>query len=201
MPSSDIKVADAIVPKPVTFVACLFAPFLATVFFIVSAFRKDFLSDAVSVDYFSLQQDFLGGVFISASIAEVFNRMLDFAVWGVIAALFMIILWLIDAARVAVHNHQAVTGFRNFSLSDSTWHGRFIVMAVIRVVLVFMITYLLVLILVRIVPGISFAAHEIVRDGFAPNRIGQLALQNFYLWLVQLSCIVAIKILKITPVD
>lgn len=200
MASSDRTVVEAIVPRPVTFVLCLILPFIATVFFLVSTFRKNFI-DSVVVDYMSLQQDFLGGMFISASLTEVFNRVLDFAVWGVIAAIFMVLLWLFDATRVAIHNHQAVTGFRNFSISQGTWHGHFIAMTILRIILSVMIAYIVILALVRIVPGISFAAHQIITEGSSPKLIGELILQNFYLWLAQVCCIVAVKFLKITPVD
>lgn len=189
-----LPIITTILPPLYTALLCLVLPLFLTVYFWILRYREAFTSSE-NFDYFATQQDFLGRLLISEKLASALDTFINFAFWGVLAAIVLVVVWLVSAARVTIANHGAVGQFRNFRVSKSDWHGKFAVTATLKIIILGFIVYCIISILVKAIPGVSVTvSHFISQSDFGKGL--QLILANGRLFLLQIGVIVAIRIYR-----
>lgn len=193
------KIISQLLPPPYVVALCLVAPLIFTVYFLVTHYRNDFIKTE-AIDYFTIQQDFLGRLFIEQQWVAWLDTFVNFAFWGVLASIFLIIVWAVGAARITVSNHEAIENFQNFKVPRASWHGQFIITASLKVLLVGVGAYLFILILIKAIPNLSLAAQYTVVDQDIGTIIN-LLVTGFYLVLLQLGIIVSIRLFRQIAVE
>lgn len=192
-------IISRLLPPPHIAALCLVAPLIFTVYFLVTHYRNDFIKTE-DIDYFAIQQDFLGRLLIEQQWVEWLDTFVNFAFWGVLAAIFLVFVWAVGAARVTVSNHGAIEKFQNFKVSKSDWHGRFIITTILKALLVGIVAYLFISILIKVIPSLSLAAQYTVVDQDI-GTILNLFFMGFYFVLMQLCIIISIRLFRMIAVE
>jgi len=189
----------AILPRPTIAILLLLPPIAATIYFFVSQYSNKFISEQ-HFTYFDVQNGFVRTIVFDNKISDFFLRFSDFAIWGVFAALVLIVSWFLSVARTTKRNHEVVTTFENFQVDRSTWRGHFLIEIGLKVLIVGLILYMLMLILSILTPSLLNAVGLVLTQVNAHN-IFQLALVNLHIYFAELAIVIAIKLFKIIIVE
>lgn len=174
-------------------------PIAATIYFFATQYSNKFIVEQ-NVSFFDIQNGFVRSLVFDNKISTFFLRFSDFAIWGVFAAIILVVSWFISTARTTKRNHEVVTSFENFQVDRSTWRGHFMVEIGLKVLLVGLVLYLLMLILSTLTPNLVNAIGATLTEANAHN-IQQVALANAYIYLAELAVVVATKLFKIIIIE
>lgn len=122
-------------PSPATTLLLLVLPLVFSAYFVITRFSDKVIAEQ-NITYFDVQHSLAGQFFVTQTWLDWFNRFMDFALWGMFGAIIVILAWFVSSARTAVDNHQLETGFRNFREPTKKWHQKFIIVALMKMVLV-----------------------------------------------------------------
>ena len=189
----------AVLPKPSIAILLLLPPIAATIYFFVTQYSNKFIVEQ-NVNFFDIQNGFVRSLIFDNKISDFFLRFSDFAFWGVLAAVILIISWFISVARTTKQNHEVVASFENFQVDRSTWRGHFMVEIGLKVLLVGLVLYLLLLILSTLTPNLVNAIGATLTEANAHN-IQQAVLANAYIYLAEIAIVVAMKLFKIIIIE
>lgn len=157
-----MKALMRILPTPAT-VAGLFAlPLLLTGYFVFARY-SDKLSTSDQLSYTDYQADFLSNFLLNQAWVNWFNELLDFAIWGVVAAVILVAIWAASAAKLTIENHYTQQNFLNFNYDKTSWHGKFWTVLCIRLLLIGVVGYSVVTILVRVIPELAQNVEKMVQ--------------------------------------
>lgn len=186
-------------PSPATTLALFILPVLFSIYYVVTKFSDRFITQQ-DITYFDVQNSWTGQFFVTQTWLEWFNRFMDFALWGMLAAIILIFAWFISAAKTAINNHEAVEEFKNFREQRSSWHQNFIIVAIIKVILVVMMLITFFALLGQAIPLLGMNISSIL-DSYSINTLWAVAYSVLLVVFLQFFLITCIKIFKITRAD
>lgn len=195
-----MKYIKAILPSPAVFVSLFIAPLLLTLYFVLTRYSDRFLATQ-GVDYEAIQDNVLAVFFISGEWAQWLTRFMDFAFWGVLALIAILIAWGISVARTTVENHVTEQSFYNFKTAQKDWHGNFVMVTIIKVLLLLVMVYSVFQLIARAVPQLAAGIGSIVVEGVSADSVLQVTLGALLIVALQLLFVMAYKMFKITQID
>jgi hypothetical protein len=186
-------------PSLATILSFFILPLIFGIYFAVTRFSDQFVAEQ-DLTYFDVQNSVVGQFFITQAWLDWFNRFMDFALWGLFAAIILIIAWLISSAKTAVHNHETEEGFRNFHIAKNTWHSHFLAVGVVKVILVLVMVFCFFSLLGQAIPLLAINVTSLLQE---VNLSGIIALTYTVLLIVflQFLLVTSVKIFKITHAD
>ncbi len=189
----------SILPTPAQWISFLILPLIFSVYFLITRYSDQFITTQ-GVDYIAVQDSVLASLYLTGQLSEWFTRFMDFAFWGVLASIVILVGWGFSVARTSVENHVTEQTFVNFQKNKQDWHGNFIIVAIIKVILVFTIVYcvfsFIAIALPRLALGIAQCVQAITWPHLQTVLLG-IVLMVFYQALI----VSAVKLLKITRAD
>jgi hypothetical protein len=186
-------------PSPATTLSLFILPVLFSIYYVVTKFSDRFITEQ-EITYFDVQNSWTGQFFVTQTWLEWFNRFMDFALWGMLAAIILIFAWFVSSARTALSNHEAVEEFKNFREEKSSWQENFIVVAIVKFVLVVMMVITFFALLGQAIPLLGMNISSIL-DNYSLSAIWALTYSVLLVVFLQFMFITCVKIFKITRVD
>ncbi len=186
-------------PSPATTLSLFILPVLFSIYYVVTKFSDRFIAEQ-EITYFDVQNSWTGQFFVTQTWLEWFNRFMDFALWGMLAAIILIFAWFVSSARTALSNHEAVEEFKNFREEKSSWQENFIVVAIVKFVLVVMMVITFFALLGQAIPLLGMNISSIL-DNYSLSAIWALTYSVLLVVFLQFMFITCVKIFKITRVD
>ena len=186
-------------PSPATTLSLFILPVLFSIYYVVTKFSDRFIAEQ-EITYFDVQNSWTGQFFVTQTWLEWFNRFMDFALWGMLAAIILILAWFVSSARTALSNHEAVEEFKNFREEKSSWQENFIVVAIVKFVLVVMMVITFFALLGQAIPLLGMNISSIL-DYYTLGALWALAYSVILVVFLQFLFITCVKIFKITRVD
>ncbi len=186
-------------PSPATTLSLFILPVLFSIYYVVTKFSDRFITEQ-EITYFDVQNSWTGQFFVTQTWLEWFNRFMDFALWGMLAAIILILAWFVSSARTALSNHEAVEEFKNFREEKSSWQENFIVVAIVKFVLVVMMVITFFALLGQAIPLLGMNISSIL-DYYTLGALWALAYSVILVVFLQFLFITCVKIFKITRVD
>lgn len=185
-----MKALARLLPSPATVASLFILPLVLTAYFLTTRYSEQVIASG-QVSYLDFQSSFLANFFFSQAWVNWFNELLDFAIWGVVAAIVLVLIWAFGATRVAVENHYAEESFLHFKASKTTWHGKFWAVMSIRVLLVIISVYCIIKILVQTIPELAQDVEKALHAFGTDNSIAVLAaiLKMVFLQYIIVLCI------------
>lgn len=190
---------EIIMPTTAQFLACLIAPTVLTIFFVVAQYSSNFISTQ-GVDQEIVRNNILANLYVTGALQQSFNRFMDFAFWGVIAAIVILLIWAVSVARTSVTNHIVEEGFENFTQQKTRWHEHFIVVAFIKLVLIFTMLYAVSNFVVSAVPALAAGAALCVQSVTLSHTLS-LLYGVLLMVLFQVLLVVSLRLFKHTQAD
>jgi hypothetical protein len=129
--------------SPATAISFLILPFVVGLYYYITIYTDRFINRP-GATFFDVQSTILTSFFLEQKWIGFFNRFMDFALWGMLAAVVIIGGYLFSGAKVAVQNHYTEESFVHFKVPKNSWHGHFIVVAVVKFVLITGMIYCLI---------------------------------------------------------
>ncbi len=186
-------------PSPATTLSLFILPVLFSIYYVVTKFSDRFIAEQ-EITYFDVQNSWTGQFFVTQTWLEWFNRFMDFALWGMLAAIILIFAWFVSSARTALSNHEAVEEFKNFREEKSSWQQNFIIVSVVKFVLVVMMVITFFALLGQAIPLLGMNISSIL-DNYTLSALWALAYSVLLVVFLQFLLITCVKIFKITRVD
>ena len=186
-------------PSSATTLSLFILPVLFSIYYVVTKFSDRFITEQ-EITYFDVQNSWTGQFFVTQTWLEWFNRFMDFALWGMLAAIILILAWFVSSARTALSNHEAVEEFKNFREEKSSWQENFIVVAIVKFVLVVMMVITFFALLGQAIPLLGMNISSIL-DNYSLSAIWALTYSVLLVVFLQFMFITCVKIFKITRVD
>lgn len=186
-------------PSSATTLSLFILPVLFSIYYVVTKFSDRFITEQ-EITYFDVQNSWTGQFFVTQTWLEWFNRFMDFALWGMLAAIILIFAWFVSSARTALSNHEAVEEFKNFREEKSSWQENFIVVAIVKFVLVVMMVITFFALLGQAIPLLGMNISSIL-DNYSLSAIWALTYSVLLVVFLQFMFITCVKIFKITRVD
>lgn len=188
------KYLTLLLPSPAVAISLLSIPLAATVYFVFTQYSNKFIAEQ-SVDYFDIQNEIVRKLLFDNSFAASFNRFSDFAFWGILASIVIVVSWFFGVMKTTASNHTAVEGFNNFQTESSSWHRNFVIKIVIKVLLVIISLYTFIRLLSQFIPDISLAIGAQLRENTSEN-IKNIVIANVIAYLALLVIVTAIKMFR-----
>ncbi len=193
------KYFSAIFPSLAALLATLVLPIGLAVYYVVTGYSSSYVAEQ-NINYFDVQGNFLGTAFLEQGWISWFNRFMDFAIWGILAAVVLVGIWLVSSAKVATKNHYAQEDFKNFQSSQTSWHSHFFVVALLKFILVAVIIYSVLAIVGKSVPQLQTTI-TIVLNQFSWEGVKAAVLAGLSIVLLQCMIIASIKTFKHLSLD
>lgn len=186
-----------LLPSPVL-VACFFIlPLLLTAYYWLTRYSSKVMTTG-EISFSDFQNRFLATFFFSQAWVTWFNGLLDFAIWGVVAAGVLILIWAFGAVRDALSRHYSSQTLINQGHSRMSHHSRFWGAAAIKFLLVVVGLYCLVALLVRFIPELEHSVEWAVYDTSGTAIIDVLLA---ILKIVGLQYLIALCIITFTHIN
>lgn len=125
------NIIKSIAPSLTAWIVMFFIPIALIIYFVASEFSNQFIAEGG----LSFQQQWFELILKSQQAAESLSRFMDFAFWGILAFVIILISWAITNTKISVKNHYKQQSFVNFKTSKSTWHSRFYIVFAIKILL------------------------------------------------------------------
>lgn len=178
----------------------LFAlPIILAFYFIISRYSQDFITQQ-QINYFDVQNNWLGQVFINQEWLSWFNRFMDFAIWGVLAAVVLLGMWLFSAGRVSMQNHYAQQEFTNFRVPKNTWHTHFLVVITLKLLLVLVIIVSLFSLIAQAIPLLDTNISYMLQS-FSWQKLWQVIVAGLLIVFLEYLIATCIKLFKTIHAD
>jgi hypothetical protein len=186
-------------PSPAQTIAFFALPILFTIYFVITRFSDQFITKQ-NLTYFDVQNSLIGQFFVTQAWLAWFNRFMDFALWGMLAGVVLIVAWLISSAKIAIENHEAEESFRNFTVSKETWHGHFLAVVVVKILLVIVMLFCIFSLIGQAIPLLAANIATMLQ---AVTRSGILATAYSVLLIIflQFLFVTSIKVFNLTRTD
>jgi hypothetical protein len=186
-------------PSLATILSFFILPLIFGVYFAVTRFSDQFIAEQ-ELTYFDVQNNVIGQFFITQAWLDWFNRFMDFALWGLFAAIILIIAWLISSTKTAVLNHKTEEGFRNFHVAKNTWHSNFIAVGVVKIILVLVMVFCFFSLLGQAIPLLATNVTSLLQ-GVDLSGIIALIYTVLLIVFLQFLFVTSAKIYKSTRAD
>ncbi len=186
-------------PSLATTLSLFILPVLFSIYYVVTKFSDRFIAEQ-DITYFDVQNSWTGQFFVSQAWLDWFNRFMDFALWGMLAAIILIFAWFVSSARTAISNHEAVEEFKNLREQKLSWQQNFILVAIVKIVLVIMMVVTLFALLGQAIPLLGMNISSIL-DHYTLGASWALAYSVLLVVFLQFLLITFVKIFKIIRVD
>ncbi len=186
-------------PSPAVILSFFALPLIFGIYYVVTRYSDSFITSQ-EISYFDVQNSYIGTLFVTQGWLEWFNRFMDFALWGMLAGIILIIAWLISSARTALKNHETETTFRNFSVSKETWHGQFIAVAVVKVLLIIVMFFCFFSLLGQAIPLLA-ANIATLLQGVTQSAVLATIYSVLLIVFLQFLFFTCIKVFKLTRAD
>lgn len=183
------------IPSSATLFVLLGVVILLVGYFLVSQYSNNFISQEGYGALDGTEGNLLIRVIYYLPWTLWLDRALDFASWGVIASIVLVIAWSFSASKAALTNHVLIENFKNFKEQKKRWHQNFLAASLLRVVLVFSILYFMVLILIRFVPELSLSINNVL-SSYSPNLVLIVIARSALLWLALSFVAICVKTFK-----
>ena len=186
-------------PSAAVTISFFVLPVLFSIYYVVTKFSDRFIAEQ-EITYFDVQNSWTGQFFVSQAWLQWFNRFMDFALWGMLAAIVLLLVWFISQARTAISNHEAIEGFKNFREKKSSWRQNFIIVAVVKVILVIMVIITFFALLGQAIPllGLNISS---TMDNFSLSTLWSLINSVMLVVILQFLLVTFVKIFNITRTD
>lgn len=186
-------------PSFTEFLVFLITPTILTIYFTFLQYTNLFLTYTTTERAIS-QHDVFATLYLTGTIQQWFQRFTDFAFWGVIASIIILLAWGVSAAQASFSNHMAIEQFENFKVSKESWHGHFLIVMTVKVLLIFVIIYAMASILVTAVPMLSDTISMSVQSPTVVN-VAKVFGAGFLLVALQAIMIIAVRMFKHANVE
>ncbi len=193
------KYFKEITPSWTAILSFLILPFILTLYFLITKYSDKFIS-TTEINYFEVQDSILSTFFLQQAWNDYLARIMDFAFWGVLASIAVLIWWGVSVAKTSVENHLTEQSFVNFKVSKEKWHGNFAVVALIKTVLVFVMIYCVFTLIARAIPQLALGIASCVQSVNSQHLFIAL-LGVLQIIALQFLFVVAFKTFKITRAD
>lgn len=188
------KYLKVVLPTPAVFISFFILPLVFGVYFLLSRYSDQFIRSE-GIDYVAIQTNVLAQIYITGQLADWVTRFMDFAFWGVLASIGVLIFWAISAARVTVRNHAVQQGFVNFKTDQRSWTNQLIIVSVIKVLLAAVILYSVLAFIVSAIPklagGVAAAISNL--NGDSISKIGLAVVLMIFLQTLIVFCVKLFK--------
>ncbi|MDQ5912664.1 MAG: hypothetical protein QG659_86 [Patescibacteria group bacterium] len=186
-------------PSPAVTLSFFILPVVFSIYYVVTRFSDRFIAEQ-EITYFDVQNSLVGTFFVTQGWLDWFNRFMDFALWGMLAGMVLIAAWLISSARTAFKNHETETKFRNFTVSKESWHGQFIAVAAVKILLIVVMLFCFFSLLGQAIPLLAANIATLLQS---ITTSGVLATLYSVLIIVFLQFLFAtsIRVFKLTHAD
>lgn len=188
-----------ILPSIPVCIGLLIVPLLLTTYFVVTQFSDQFIAEN-SADFYSVQNEWLNPIFINSDWINWVNRFMDFAFWGMLALIVMVIGWSISSAKVAFKNHYAIEEFANFRESRISWHSQFYVVSFLKIATLIIMVYAIIAVLALQAPQLSLDV-SIMLKKFSTQALKDVVLTASTLYLYSLLAVAAFKTFRYLRAD
>lgn len=152
-----------ILPSFAVSLGLLLLPLAVTTYFVVTQY-SDRLGVEYGIDYYAAQSSWLSPIVMNGSWIDGMNRFMDFAFWGMLALIVMVIGWTISSAKVAFKNHYAIEEFANFRESRVSWHSHFYVVLFLKIATGIIFLYAVIAVLARQAPQLSLSVANMLHE-------------------------------------
>lgn len=193
------KYLKAVLPTTTQWVAFLALPAALTIFFLVSRYSNQFIQTQ-GIDYVAVQDNFLAQIFITGTLADFITRFMDFAFWGVLAAIGVVIAWGFSAAKTTVENHSIQSNFYNSNSSQADRSKGLFRAVILKAVSVGIMLYTLGAILVSAIPRLAASAAGLVQ-GLSVKSVVTISIWFAWMILLQALSVTSLRIFKIVRAD
>lgn len=177
----------------------LILPFLLTSYFVVTQYSDRFITEQ-GVSYADVQTNLLGKLLLNQNLIDMFNRFTDFAVWGIVAIVVLIVLWVFGNAKVSLQNHYTQEEFKNFNVSKQSWHQHFFVVAMLKISLIAVAMYAFMVIIVKIIPLLATNL-SVASETLSQTNIWPVVQAELYLFLLQVLIVTCLKVFRHVRAD
>lgn len=188
------KYLTALFPSLAATLGMLVLPTVLTIYYIITGYSNQYVNDT-NINYFDVQGNFLSNMLLEQGWVTWFNRFMDFAFWGMLAAVVLVSIWLFSSAKTATKNHYAEESFTNFRGSTSSWHTHFFVVAALKVLMVLVFIYAVLAILGQSMPHLQTAVLQAQKTPGLPTIKG-VALACLSMVAYQYLAVTCLKIFK-----
>lgn len=144
----------SIFPSMAVTASLFILPIVLTLYFVVTQYSDKFIAEQ-DISYFDVQNNWLGQLFIDQKWVEWFNRFMDFAFWGILAAVVLVGVWMFTSAKVAMKNHYNEENFVNFQETKTRWHTHFFIVVVIKIAAVLILLFALFTLIGQRIPALA----------------------------------------------
>lgn len=188
------------IPSGAISLSLLILPIVLTTYFLISQYSSQFLASQESVPYTAADQTFLGRLLVEQPWTEWLSRFSDFAFWGVLAAVVLVLIWAVSVARTSMQNHTITEGFKNFKVKKAAWHSHFAVEVGLKVLLVGIGLYAIILLLARAIPGLAVNI-SLLLESVSSETVLEIVKSNLYIFGLELLIACVIKIFRHVQLD
>jgi len=186
---------DVFLPRASTVLVFLGLTILLTVYFFISHYSTRFITQQGITAFDGSENNWLVHFIFYIPWASWFDRALDFAFWGALASIILIIAWSLSAGKTTVENHRLVEGFENFRESKNQWRQNFIVAVVLKVALLFTSLYLVSLVLFKLIPTLSLAVAVVLAETNATDIV-DVAMRAVFLFVALCGIATCVKVFR-----
>lgn len=155
------KYLRLILPTPATWVSFFILPFVLSLYFLTSRYSDKFITTH-GVDYVAIQDNVLANFFMSGELNEWISRFMDFAFWGVLACLGLLIFWAVSSVRTVIQNSVAVSEFANNS--GTNWHQQTTILIGIKVITIIIVVYCILMIVTQLSMRLAFEVSNLMQQ-------------------------------------
>lgn len=189
----------AVLPTTTQWVAFLALPTTLTIYFFVSRYSNQFIQTQ-GIDYVAVQDNFLAQIFITGTVADFITRFMDFAFWGVLAAVGVLVAWGVSSTTTTIENHNVQGGFSNLETSKKEWREGLVYVAIIKALIVAVMVYAVVAIFVSATPRLAAGIAQCMQVLNASSVLAAI-YGAAYLVALQALFIICIRLFKIVRAE
>jgi len=175
-------------------ISFLILPAVFGIYFFVSSFSDQFIKTQ-GIDYVAAQNNVLAQLYISGSLANFITRFMDFAFWGVLAAIFLLISWSFSVTKTSLQNRSIEQQFVNFQIPKKSWHSNLAAVLAIKTTSGILIIYFIIRIIINAIPMLSLGVSKFINHN---GSVPYIFFAVFYLVLLQAVITALVSLFRIT---
>jgi hypothetical protein len=188
----------SVMPSATTWVGLFILPSVLSVYFVLTSYSDQFI-ETQGVDYVAVQNNILAKLYLGGSFGDFMTRFMDFAFWGVVAAIVIVIGWSIGVARTSFGNKRSQDQFVKYNNTES-WHSHFAVALVAKLLIVFLILFFFYQLLSKALPQLATGIARSVQE-LTVSNVGAVVLGVLIIVFLQFLMVYFFKLFRITQLD
>ena len=193
------KYLKNIFPSIATTLCLLILPAVLSAYFIFSKYSISFAAQQGDT-FYQDQSAWLSNFLLSQQWVDWINRFMDFAFWGALAIVVLMLVWAFSSSRTAIENHTLQEGFTNFQIDKKSWTRHFAFVAVLKVLLCALALYCVVALIATAIPQLSGAVSQVIYDTGSDTILACFGVA-FYIFGLQYVMVTAIKTFRHLSTD